>query len=110
MATGVGKTFTAIGCIKKLQSLNKKLLVVIAAPYTNLVDQWEEELKKWFIPSIKLEKGWTLELRQEIKAINKSDEDELTVFVCSHAICLKKFMIIPWTWSIMPKMESHLLR
>jgi len=85
MATGTGKTFTAIGCIKKLQSLNKKLLVVIAAPYTNLVDQWEEELKKWFIPSIKLEKGWTLELRQEIKAINKSDEDELTVFVCSHA-------------------------
>ena len=85
MATGTGKTFTAIGCIKKLQNLHKKLFVVIAAPYTNLVDQWEDELKKWFIPSIKLEAGWTKDLRREIRAINKTTEDQLTVVVCSHA-------------------------
>jgi len=85
MATGTGKTFTAIGCIKKLQNLHKKLFVVIAAPYTNLVDQWEDELKKWFIPSIKLEAGWTKELRREIRAINRTTEDQLTVVVCSHA-------------------------
>ena len=65
MATGVGKTFTAIGCIKKLQSLNKKLLVVIAAPYTNLVDQWEEELKKWFIPSIVLQNSISTNSRSD---------------------------------------------
>ena len=85
MATGTGKTFTAIGCIKKLQNLNKKLLVVIAAPYTNLVDQWEDVLKKWFLPSIKLEAGWTGDLRREIRAINRTNEDQLTIFVCSHA-------------------------
>ena len=85
MATGTGKTFTAIGCIKKLQTTNKKLFIVIAAPYTNLVDQWEDELKKWFIPSIKLEEGWTKELRREIRSINKATEDQLTVVVCSHA-------------------------
>ena len=85
MATGTGKTFTAIGCIKKLQDENKKLFVVIAAPYTNLVDQWEDELKKWFIPSIKLEGSWTKDLRREIKAINRTTENQLTVVVCSHA-------------------------
>ena len=85
MATGTGKTFAAIGCIKKLQTMHKKLFVVITAPYTNLVDQWEDELKKWFIPSIKLEAGWTKDLRREIKAINRTTEDQLSVVICSHA-------------------------
>ena len=70
MATGTGKTFTAIGCIDKLRKEHKKLFVVIAAPYINLVDQWQGELKKWNIPSIKLEEGWTGILRGEIRSIN----------------------------------------
>ena len=85
MATGTGKTYTAIGCIKKLQNTHKKLFVVIAAPYTNLVDQWDEKLKEWFIPSIKLEVGWTGILRREIRAINRATDDQLTIVVCSHA-------------------------
>lgn len=86
MATGTGKTFTAIGCIDKLRREHKKLFVVIAAPYTNLVDQWEDELKKWFIPSIKLDEGnWTKILRREISSINKNEGNQLTVTICTHA-------------------------
>ena len=87
MATGTGKTFTSIGCIDKLRREHKKLFVVIAVPYVNLVDQWEDELKKWYIPSIKLEDGWTKILRGEIRAINRTEENQLTVVICSH----KKF-------------------
>lgn len=45
MATGTGKTFTAIACIN---SLWKSVCcpVVIAAPYNHLVSQWEKEIKK----------------------------------------------------------------
>lgn len=85
MATGTGKTYTGIGCIKKLQELHEKLVVVIAAPYTNLVDQWEKELNDWYIPSIKLEKGWTKQIRNAISSINETSENRLTVFICSHA-------------------------
>ncbi len=85
MATGTGKTFTAIGCIDRLRTKHKKLFVVVAAPYTNLVDQWEDELKKWRIPSIKLEEGWTKILRREISAINKTENNQLTVVICTHA-------------------------
>ena len=85
MATGTGKTFTAIGCIDRLRTEHKKLFVVVAAPYTNLVDQWEDELKKWRIPSIKLEEGWTKILRREISAINKTENNQLTVVICTHA-------------------------
>lgn len=85
MATGTGKTYTGIGCIKKLQELHEKLVVVIAAPYTNLVDQWQKELNDWYIPSIKLEKGWTKRIRNEINSINQTSENRLIVFICSHA-------------------------
>jgi len=49
LATGSGKTFTAIyGAIRVLQEL-KRLLVVIAVPYQALADQWVVELKKFNI-------------------------------------------------------------
>ena len=44
LATGAGKTITAIyGTVKVYQS-RKKLFVVIAVPYQNLADQWAENL------------------------------------------------------------------
>ena len=74
MGTGTGKTFTALGCIKKIQEKNEKLLVVIAVPYTNLVNQWQQESKKWYFePSaIILDgKGWIGNLRDLIRDFNK---------------------------------------
>lgn len=85
MATGTGKTYTAIGCIKKLEEQHEKLVVVIAAPYTNLVDQWENVCAEWYIPTIKLDKGWTKQIRNEISSINQASGKRLTVFICSHA-------------------------
>ena len=85
MATGTGKTYTGIGCIKKLEEQHEKLVVIIAAPYVNLVDQWEKELADWYIPTIKLDKGWTKQIRNEISSINQASEKRLTVFICSHS-------------------------
>lgn len=85
MATGTGKTFTAIACIKKLETIHDNLLVIISAPYTNLVDQWKQELSKWYIDSTILDKGWTKELRQEIQVSNNTDGKKLSVLICSHA-------------------------
>ena len=84
MATATGKTYTSIGCIKKLEEQHEKLVVVIAAPYVNLVDQWEKELADWHISTIKLDKGWTKQIRNEISSINQTSEKRLLVFICSH--------------------------
>ena len=44
MATGSGKTVTALICAARLQDhSDQPLLVVIAAPYRPLVEQWREE-------------------------------------------------------------------
>ena len=43
MATGTGKTITALSALAKLREKKKRLFVVIACPYQHLVDQWYEE-------------------------------------------------------------------
>ncbi len=48
MATGTGKTFTALNCIKELLNNNSQLLVVIACPYAHLAKQWSEDVINTF--------------------------------------------------------------
>ena len=43
MATGTGKTITALSALAKLSEEKEHLFVVIACPYQHLVDQWYEE-------------------------------------------------------------------
>ncbi len=43
MATGTGKTITALSALAKLREEKENLFVVIACPYQHLVDQWYEE-------------------------------------------------------------------
>ena len=43
MATGTGKTITALSALAKLREEKEHLFVVVACPYQHLVDQWYEE-------------------------------------------------------------------
>ena len=48
MATGTGKTYTALGALSKLsEKLNDNLGVIILCPYQHLVEQWIEDIKKF---------------------------------------------------------------
>jgi len=58
MATGSGKTITAISAIKELQFFlssekNSSLFIVIVVPLKHLLDQWHEELSKFDLPALK---------------------------------------------------------
>lgn len=56
MATGTGKTFTGLGCMDKVKKeyilKGKPLLIVIAAPTSHLVDQWEKDVSKFNVDYI----------------------------------------------------------
>ncbi len=52
LATGTGKTYIGCSAICKLFKDKGKLLVIICCPYTHLVDQWSEEVKKFNIESL----------------------------------------------------------
>jgi len=45
MATGTGKTFTALGCVKHQLDTGKKLAVIITSPYGHLSQQWQNEIE-----------------------------------------------------------------
>ena len=47
MATGSGKTFTAISAALRVLDDKKQLAVVVLAPYTHLVEQWTKELEQY---------------------------------------------------------------
>lgn len=48
LATGAGKTKTAIMIIEKLKELYEKQLTIIVVPDKTLVNQWKDELSKYF--------------------------------------------------------------
>lgn len=49
MATGTGKTITALNCYKQLMEESKtNFLTLIACPQTYLVHQWRKEIEKYF--------------------------------------------------------------
>lgn len=45
MATGTGKTFTAIKCLEQLLDENEDILTVITCPFTHLVEQWAKDVE-----------------------------------------------------------------
>ena len=47
MATGTGKTFTALGCLKKELDEHERIFSVITCPYQHLVHQWRREVDKF---------------------------------------------------------------
>lgn len=54
MATGTGKTLTALASIVELVNCNydKNILIIIVCPYTHLVEQWKSDIKEFNINPI----------------------------------------------------------
>lgn len=49
MATGTGKTYTALFAVKQFLSISKEnFLLIICCPYQHLVDQWEDNVRDVF--------------------------------------------------------------
>jgi len=49
MATGTGKTFTALGCLNRVSQNPQGLLTIVACPLQHLVQQWKREIDKFDI-------------------------------------------------------------
>ena len=90
MATGTGKTITAIHCIKEILRTNEKLFVVIACPTKTLVNQWSKVLKQQFdLDSNNSLKGHTDWKKKLQKIINNNElgreSNNIEIFVTTYA-------------------------
>ncbi len=73
MATGTGKTITALEASARLYEREEQLAVIIAVPYQHLVDQWHEEAKAFGyrpVLAYKSKATWLQELNHQIMEYN----------------------------------------
>ena len=88
MATGTGKTFTALGSIVEIyNSLNSKLAVVICCPQIHLVDQWVEDILAFNIKPVichsKAPYDYKKKLKSEILDFNLGVENFICMVCCN---------------------------
>lgn len=73
MATGTGKTLTALGALATLsKKLNDKFVAIIICPQTHLVEQWVEDINWFGVKPIIAYSGynWKEELKNEVRYFN----------------------------------------
>lgn len=71
MATGTGKTFTALSCFKELFDSKDKLVTVIACPQSHLIDQWIKDVKLFYDGKIIIASGKNSNWKMELKNLRK---------------------------------------
>jgi superfamily II DNA or RNA helicase len=76
MATGTGKTYTALAAIATLYDfVEKQLAVIIVCPYQHLVEQWKEDIDKFGMKPIicysaSSQKDWRTRLKTAVTGFN----------------------------------------
>ena len=82
MATGSGKTITALTASVRLYEQESHLALIIAVPYQHLVDQWNEEAKAFgFRPILayKSKTTWQQDLNHQIMEFNAGYRQVISV-------------------------------
>ena len=77
MATGTGKTRTAIAGIKRLMSTSKRFVVIISTPQNTLSMQWKDEVNKL---------GLKFNFAETIDGTARKWEDKLKQILLSNAV------------------------
>lgn len=95
MATGTGKTLTALASIEYLFRENgERLAIVIVCPYQHLVEQWVEDIVRFGIQPIigysaSSQKNWKKNLEQAVRSFNLGVTD-MFCFVTTNASFVTK--------------------
>ncbi len=96
MATGTGKTWTAIYAAKDLIEVHKSLIVV-CAPYKHLVKQWAEDIKKAF-PNGKIimvsseNPGWDKQITNEIIKKQYYPDNQIIIISTIKSFSTERFL------------------
>lgn len=96
MATGSGKTITAMVCAYRLYETHKPLLIVVAAPYVPLIEQWCDEIAPFGLRPINLtvaagSGGQARELNKIKRQLRKGRSDVEIVVVSHRTLCDRSF-------------------
>lgn len=82
MATGTGKTITALACLEYLKNSSPNLLTIIVVPQIDLVTQWSEEINDFGGETINCNsesKGWQNKLKSNLNNLKWGRKKEAIV-------------------------------
>ena len=99
MATGAGKTFTALGALSALsKNLSNHIAVVIVAPYQHLVEQWVEDIIQFNVKPIVAYsypgQKWRKQFSDAVTAYNVGAIDNFCVIATNATFSLNDFQSI----------------
>lgn len=99
MATGAGKTYTALGAITRLsQTLDEHIAIVIVAPYQHLVEQWVEDINAFGVHPIVAYsypgQNWRKQFKDAVAAYNSGAIDNFCIITTNATFALDDFQAI----------------
>ncbi|MHA1409656.1 MAG: DEAD/DEAH box helicase family protein [Candidatus Odinarchaeia archaeon] len=97
MATGTGKTFTALGCVEKTLEKEDKLLTIISCPYNHLITQWEKEINVFglevsILIADSTKANWDKKLADYLLDFNIDLLDRLIILTTHDTLSSKRFI------------------
>jgi superfamily II DNA or RNA helicase len=95
MATGTGKTFTSLASSVELHNKLGSLAIVVSCPFNHLVDQWEEDVKKFgYTPMIcrSNSREWVPILRSRIQDYNIGARNSLFIITTHKTSASQNFL------------------
>lgn len=113
MATGTGKTFTALGAAVTELKRHEKLITVILVPYLHLLNQWEEDCKDFNFKPILCGSSnpkWKTELRSAVSDFRFAKRNLCVIAVhktASNPAFLNAFNKVPCEQKMMIADEVH---
>lgn len=100
MATGTGKTLTALSAVTTLwRELKSNLAVIIVCPYTHLVEQWKEDLIEFNMSPIvayatSKQKNWKNKMENKIHRYNLGILENICILTTNATYKTEKFQKI----------------
>lgn len=95
MATGTGKTITALAASIKLLEQEKRLVLVVACPYQHLVDQWVNEAEDFgYMPhnAYRSKNSWLDDVNEKILAFNHRDINIVCIITTHSTFSTEHFL------------------
>ena len=103
MATGTGKTITALAAAVSLFKEKKRLILVISCPYKHLVEQWATESLQFGFRPIKVVESrqqWGPDVSNLIRGFRKEHNDLVTIITTNSSFSKTLLpVILEKTWS-----------
>ena len=94
MATGAGKTITALAAAVRVYQEERRLALIVIAPYQHLVEQWADEARVFgFSPLLAYgsRKSWLDEWHNRIMRFNAKDADVISLITTYDTFCTEHF-------------------